>query len=302
MGREQGEAGDERRLPEPENDPGALARRAPRRGVAAPHLPCIGRAWADLSGASAPARSAIVRTVAALEGVLVADFSRVLAGPLAAMTLGDLGADVIKVESPSGDKTRSWRPPADPQVRASYHHAANRNKRSVVLDLKDDGDLELADALCNRADVVIANFKPGTLERFGLDYARVAATNPGRLLRDQRLRRAGGPRPTRLRPARPGGRRPDEHHRPTGAAVEGRCRDRRRRHGALRDRRDPRRAPRTSTERPRAASDDRPLHTNLAMLANQSAGWLASGIVPEALGNTHPSIEPFTTYRARTAT
>ena len=72
----------------------------------------------------------------ALDGILVVDLSRVLAGPLVAMTLGDLGADVIKVESPDGDDTRRWSPPADAQGRAAYHHAANRNKRSIVLDLK----------------------------------------------------------------------------------------------------------------------------------------------------------------------
>ena len=107
----------------------------------------------------------------ALDGILVIDLSRVLAGPLVGQTLGDLGADVIKVESPAGDDTRRWLPPADAQGRASYHHAANRNKRSIVLDLKETVDLALARELCARADVVVSNFKPGTLERFGLDYA-----------------------------------------------------------------------------------------------------------------------------------
>ena len=82
--------------------------------------------------------------MSALDGLLVADFSRVLAGPMAAMTLGDLGADVIKVESPAGDETRSWQPPTDDQGRATYFLSVNRNKRSVVLDLKDPGDLALA--------------------------------------------------------------------------------------------------------------------------------------------------------------
>jgi crotonobetainyl-CoA:carnitine CoA-transferase CaiB-like acyl-CoA transferase len=72
-----------------------------------------------------------------LEDILVADLSRVLAGPLVGMTLGDLGADVIKVESPTGDDTRSWKPPVDDTGRATYHHAVNRNKRALVLDLKD---------------------------------------------------------------------------------------------------------------------------------------------------------------------
>ena len=116
---------------------------------------------------------------AALDGVAVVDLSRVLAGPLAAMTLGDLGADVIKIESPAGDDTRRWLPPADAQGRSAYHHAANRNKRSIALDLKAAPDLELARRLCERADVVVANFKPGTLERLGLGYESIAAANPG---------------------------------------------------------------------------------------------------------------------------
>ena len=114
-----------------------------------------------------------------LDGVRVVDLSRVLAGPLVAMTLGDLGADVVKVESPLGDDTRRWKPPEDARGRASYHHTANRNKRSVVLDLKDDADLELAHRLCERADVVVSNFLPGTLARFGLDYEAISRVNPG---------------------------------------------------------------------------------------------------------------------------
>src|SRR3954452_22254388 len=117
--------------------------------------------------------------MAALEGISVIDLSRVLAGPLVAMTLGDLGADVVKVEAPGGDDTRRWLPPADAQGRAAYHHAANRNKRSVVLDLRLEADRALARALCERADVVVSNFKPGTLERFGLDYETVLAANGG---------------------------------------------------------------------------------------------------------------------------
>jgi len=114
----------------------------------------------------------------ALEGISVVDLSRVLAGPLVAMTLGDLGADVVKVEAPGGDDTRRWLPPADAQGLAAYHHAANRNKRSVARDLRREADLALARQLCEHADVVVSNFKPGTLERFGLDYHQVAAVNP----------------------------------------------------------------------------------------------------------------------------
>jgi crotonobetainyl-CoA:carnitine CoA-transferase CaiB-like acyl-CoA transferase len=222
----------------------------------------------------------------------------VLAGPLAAMTLGDLGADVIKVESPAGDDTRNWRPPADDQGRASYHHAANRNKRSVVLDLKDANDVELAGELCNRADVVIANFKPGTLERFGLDYARVSAANPkvvyceisgfgeglGRDLPgyDPLVQAVGGLMSITGPPGEPSkaGVAIVDVVTALYATVAVLT--------ALYARREIGRGQRVTIDL---------LHTNLAMLANQSAGWLASGVVPEALGNTHPSIEPFATYR-----
>lgn len=113
-----------------------------------------------------------------LEGLLVADFSRVLAGPYCTMLLGDLGATVIKVESPAGDDTRSWLPPERDGV-PTYYLAINRNKRSVILDFNNPTDLHLACELAARADVFIENFKPGGLKRFGLDYEEVRERNPG---------------------------------------------------------------------------------------------------------------------------
>jgi crotonobetainyl-CoA:carnitine CoA-transferase CaiB-like acyl-CoA transferase len=113
-----------------------------------------------------------------LSGLLVADFSRVLAGPYCTMLLADLGADVIKVESPAGDDTRTWMPPVTEDGTSTYFLAINRNKRSVALDLKDDGDRALALVLAGRADVFVQNFKPGGLTRFGLDYDAVSALNP----------------------------------------------------------------------------------------------------------------------------
>src|SRR5580704_19768467 len=86
-----------------------------------------------------------------LDGLLVADFSRVLAGPYATMLLADLGAEVIKVEGPAGDDTRHWVPPVRDGV-GTYYLAINRNKRSIVLDLKDPADLEVAHELSRRAD------------------------------------------------------------------------------------------------------------------------------------------------------
>jgi crotonobetainyl-CoA:carnitine CoA-transferase CaiB-like acyl-CoA transferase len=113
-----------------------------------------------------------------LDGLLIADFSRVLAGPYCTMLLGDLGATVIKVESPAGDDTRSWMPPERDGV-ATYYLAINRNKRSLVLNFNDPADLRLARELAARADIFIENFKPGGLKRFGLDYDSVQQHNPG---------------------------------------------------------------------------------------------------------------------------
>jgi crotonobetainyl-CoA:carnitine CoA-transferase CaiB-like acyl-CoA transferase len=112
-----------------------------------------------------------------LAGLLVADFSRILAGPYATMLLGDLGADVIKVEGPGGDDTRTWQPPVRDGV-STYFLGINRNKRSVALDLRQAEDLALARELARRADVFIQNFRPGGLARFGLDYDAVSAGNP----------------------------------------------------------------------------------------------------------------------------
>jgi crotonobetainyl-CoA:carnitine CoA-transferase CaiB-like acyl-CoA transferase len=113
-----------------------------------------------------------------LSGLLVADFSRVLAGPYATMLLADLGAEVIKVESPTGDDTRTWQPPVRDGV-STYFLGVNRNKRSVALDLKDPDDVAAAQELARRADIMVQNFRPGGLSRFGLDYPTVAAGNPG---------------------------------------------------------------------------------------------------------------------------
>jgi crotonobetainyl-CoA:carnitine CoA-transferase CaiB-like acyl-CoA transferase len=236
---------------------------------------------------------------AALAGIRVVDLSRVLAGPLVAMTLGDLGADVIKVESPIGDDTRRWKPPQDAQGRASYHHAANRNKRSIVLDLKEERDLELARRLCERADVVVSNFLPGALARFGLDYDAVAARNRGVVHCEIRGfgEEAGAAMPgyDPLVQALSGVMSvtgPPGVPSKTGVAVTDVVAALYATIGvlsALYARRDTGRGQRVTVDL---------LHASLALLANQSVGYLASGEVPAALGNVHPSIEPFATYAA----
>jgi len=114
-----------------------------------------------------------------LDGLLVADFSRVLAGPYATMLLGDLGADVVKVERPgTGDDTRAWGPPWAGQD-STYYLVTNRNKRSVALDLGDEGDRELARRLGERADVLVESFRPGLMAEWGLDGDTLRERNPG---------------------------------------------------------------------------------------------------------------------------
>ncbi len=114
----------------------------------------------------------------ALAGCLVADFSRVLAGPLATMVLGDLGATVVKVEHPYGDDTRQWGPPFK-DGESTYFLGVNRNKRSVVLDLSVPEGAADARRLAARATVLVENFRPGRLAGFGLGYDELAAVNPG---------------------------------------------------------------------------------------------------------------------------
>lgn len=125
-------------------------------------------------------------TTGPLDGVLVVDLSRALAGPHATMMLGDLGARVVKVEAPgSGDDTRGWGPPfvegSDGGRQSTYFLSTNRNKESIALDLKDDapgGDREVLLGLVERADVLVENFRTGVLERLGLSVESLMARNP----------------------------------------------------------------------------------------------------------------------------
>jgi crotonobetainyl-CoA:carnitine CoA-transferase CaiB-like acyl-CoA transferase len=123
-----------------------------------------------------------------LEGIRVLDLSRVLAGPYATQWLGEMGADVVKVEPPFGDDTRGWGPPflnddgdedPDRQRISLYYLSTNRNKRGIVLDLTTERGQEAARRLAARADVLVENFRPGTLQRWGLDYDTLRQDNPG---------------------------------------------------------------------------------------------------------------------------
>lgn len=115
----------------------------------------------------------------ALDQLAVLDFTRVLAGPLSTMLLGDLGATITKVERPgTGDDTRGWGPPFDVFGESTYFLSVNRNKRSLTLDLNDPADLAEAQRLAAGADVLVENFRPGVMDRLGLDYGRLASLNP----------------------------------------------------------------------------------------------------------------------------
>ena len=124
-------------------------------------------------------------TEGALAGLRVLDLSRVLAGPWAGQLLADLGADVVKVERPAaGDDTRAWGPPwvkdedGDETGESAYYLSANRNKRSVTIDIESAEGRALVTQMATRADIVIENFKVGGLARYGLDYATLSGLNP----------------------------------------------------------------------------------------------------------------------------
>lgn len=114
-----------------------------------------------------------------LDGIKVLDLSRVLAGPLCTMMLGDMGASVVKVERPgTGDDTRGWGPPFDERGESAYYLSVNRNKLGIAAELSNAADLAFLRDLATHADVVVENFRPGTLERFGLGHEALRALNP----------------------------------------------------------------------------------------------------------------------------
>jgi glutaryl-CoA transferase len=115
-----------------------------------------------------------------LRGVRVLDLSRVLAGPYCTMMLGDLGADIIKIEAPgSGDDTRHWGPPFAPGGESAYFLCVNRNKRSITLNLKSTQGLKILRELIMKSDILVENFRVGTMQRWGLDYETLQEIHPG---------------------------------------------------------------------------------------------------------------------------
>jgi crotonobetainyl-CoA:carnitine CoA-transferase CaiB-like acyl-CoA transferase len=236
-----------------------------------------------------------------LEGILVADFSRVLAGPFASMTLGDLGADVIKVERPEvGDDTRAWGPPwRDEQ--STYFLGLNRNKSSLALDLSSVEDRDLARRLGERADVLIESFRPGLMASWGLDGDRLRERNP-KLVSCSITAFGSGERGAELpgydlllqamgglmsvtgepdgRPLKVGTAVVDlvcGLHAVVGiqAALLERARTGRGRHVEV-----------------------SLMDAALASLLNQGSGWALAGANPGRRGNRHPSIAPYETFEA----
>src|ERR1700755_3180124 len=134
-------------------------------------------AAADIGGAGTTGPEGADRS--ALGRVRILDFSRVLAGPFATMMLADFGAEVTKVERPGGgDETRSWGPPYDERGEATYFQSVNRNKQSILLDLRDERDAQRARELANESDVIVENFRPGVMDRLGLGYEQLRAQQP----------------------------------------------------------------------------------------------------------------------------
>ena len=230
-----------------------------------------------------------------LDGLLVADFSRVLAGPYATMLLADLGAEVVKVEGPpAGDETRSWTPPERDGI-STYYLGVNRGKRSIVLDLRDDRDAALARELARRADVLIQNLRPGGMAKFGLDFESVRRDNPGLVYAsisgfgsgagaelpgyDLLVQGISGLISLTGSPDGPGYRAGISvfdvmagNHAVIGIL------------GALRHR--------------DATGTGQRVEVNLMSsaltgLVNHSSAWVAGGVVPHRMGNAHPSVFPY---------
>jgi crotonobetainyl-CoA:carnitine CoA-transferase CaiB-like acyl-CoA transferase len=248
----------------------------------------------------------------ALKGLRVLDLSRVLAGPWASQTLGDLGADVVKIERPGGgDDTRAWGPPwlegeEGDDRESAYFLCANRNKRSVVIDLRTEEGRARLRELALQADVLIENFKTGTTERYGLDYARLSEANPGLVYCS--ITGFGQTGPLAKRPGYDflvqamGGLmsitgeadgRPGAGPQKVGVALTDIMTGLYATIGilaALREREHSGRG---------QYIDLALLDVTAAALANQASNFLVGGQVPTRLGNAHPNIVPYQSFRAR---
>ena len=236
-----------------------------------------------------------------LAGLLVADFTRVLAGPYATMMLADMGAEVVKVERLGvGDETRAWTPPVGPTGTSTYFGAVNRNKRSIAVDLADPADLAVVTDLVSHADVVIENFRPGTMDRHGLGPADVEALNPRAVYCsisgfgagagaelpgfDLLVQAMGGLMSITGADA--------EHPTKVGVALVDVVTGLHALSGILAALH-----ARESTGRGQRIEVDL-LSSLLSSLTNQAGAYLEAGRIPVPMGNEHPSIAPYETYRA----
>lgn len=238
-----------------------------------------------------------------LNGIRVLDLSRVLAGPYCTMVLGDLGADVIKVEAPEGDETRAWGPPfaGEAPGESAYYLCVNRNKRSIVVNFKTDEGRAIIHKLITQSDVFVENFRPGTLARFSLDYKSILANNPELIYCS--ITGFGQAGPLRDRPGYDfmiqamGGLmsitgEPDGEPVKVGvavadlfagqnaviailAALHARVQTGRRQH-----------------------LDISLFDSQLGMLANVASNYLISGHLPKRYGNAHANIVPYQSFRA----
>lgn len=240
-------------------------------------------------------------TPAALAGLRVLDFSRVLAGPFATMLLADLGATVTKVERPgAGDDTRAWGPPHDDRGASTYFQSVNRNKDGLVLDLADPADLGTARRLAAEADVVVENFRPGVMDRLGLGYDELHRADPGLVYCSiTGFGRGGGaalPGYDLLIQALGGlmsiTGEPDGEPQKVGVALVDVLAGLFATVGVLTALRH-----RDATGQGQRVEVDL-LSSLLAGLVNQASGFTSGGVVPSRMGNRHPSIAPYELVRA----
>lgn len=254
----------------------------------------------------------IARRKSALEGVRVLDLSRVLAGPWASQLLGDLGAEVIKVEKPgAGDDTRGWGPPflkdaAGETTDAAYFLAANRNKKSVAIDIADEDGAALVRKIAATSDILIENFKVGGLKKYGLDYDSVSPINPRlvycsitgfgqtgpyapRAGYDYMIQAMGGLMSITGQPDGAAGAEPMK----VGVAVADLFSGMYASTAIL--------AALRHAERTGEGQhvDVALLDCQIAMLANQASNFLVSGKAPTRLGNAHPNIAPYQVFETK---
>ena len=234
-----------------------------------------------------------------LSGVTVLDLSRILAGPYCTMVLGDLGAEVLKVEPPNGDDSRSWGPPFV-EGESAYFLAVNRNKRSICINLKRASGRDLLHRLAGKADVLVENFRPGTLDRLGFSYETIRSARPEIIYCS--ISGYGHSGPLRQRPGYDavmqgeGGwmsltGEPDGPPLKVGASLADIFTGTMAAQGilaALHQR---------ATTGKGQKVDVALFDSVLATLCYQAQGYLLTGEVPERLGNRHPSLSPYETFQ-----